>query len=49
VDAGKLRAVAEEGVGWLRAERESRSVSVVKDASVEIPLMFKGCKGWVCA
>jgi hypothetical protein len=44
-DVGKLRAVAEEGIGRMGAEQESRSVSVVKDASVEIPLMFEGCKG----
>jgi hypothetical protein len=43
--AGKLRAVAEEGVGRLRAERESRSALVVEDALVEIPLTFEGRKG----
>lgn len=46
VYAGKLRAESEEDVGRLRAERESRSALVAKDALVEIPLTFEGRKGW---
>ena len=40
--AGKLRAEAEEGVGRLRAERESARVLAVKDALVESPVAFGG-------
>ena len=45
VYAGKLRAEVEEGVGRLRAERESLSAAAVKDALVEIPLEFEGRNG----
>lgn len=44
--AGKLRAGVEEGVGRLRAERESLSVLAVKEALVAIPLEFEGRSGW---
>jgi hypothetical protein len=49
VYVSKLRAVAEEGVGQPRAERESRSVLVGKDTLVEILLMFEGRKRWAWA
>jgi hypothetical protein len=35
VYVGKLRAVAEEGVGQPRAEQESRSVLEVKDTTLK--------------
>lgn len=49
VYAGKLRAVAEEGVGQPRAEQESRSVLEVKDTLVETMLMCEDRKGWAWA